>query len=894
MRQLRALLARLAGLFGGGRTDDELLDEMQAHLEMETAENVRRGMDPATARRRALLAAGGMTQAAEAVKDQRGLPAIDRLVADIRFAFRTLRHHASFTIVVVLTLALGIGANTAIFSVVRGVLLKPLPHHEGDRLVYLHQSSDALGGANLTFSVPEVRDLRVGVPSLGGGIAEYSPWTSIINAGGYTTRVSVGLVTGNYFEVMGLAPIHGQLTRPADDGPGVPAVMVLTHEFWMRRFGGDPAVVNTQVRVNGTPASVIGVLQPAPFFPLRMDVLMNMVISEHHLSAAMTEMRDHRMTEVVARLAPGASLATAGSEVSAIFRRLQRDHPEAYGPASRPRVEVVPFKKAIGEQAELPLWLLMGAAAFVLIIAVANVANLTLMRNVRRERELVIRSTLGAGAARLRRLILTENMVLAFLGAGIGVLVAVAGVPLLVSLAARYSPRANEIELDATVLAFTLVLAVGAALFFSLLAPLPAEGTLATAASLGRHAAGGLRKQRLQRGLVVVQVAVSVVLLAGAGLLTRTMLRLANVPTGLQTEEILTLRANLFAGSGPRRDEAAIEEARTRFAEIRDQIAALPGVVAVGIGSAPLQTELQFDLDVEGRPLAPGAPVYRADWRGADSAYFAAAGIPLIRGRVFDSLDHRRKLMVVNQTFADQLFPGEDAIGHRVAVAGVPVKLGVLKKDDWHTIVGVIGNTRDGGLDAKPIGAFYTAIDQETATGGTLVIRAERDAGANAQAATDIIHRVAPQSLVERVKTVADIKDESVTPRRLNAVLISTFGILAVLIAAVGMAGVLAFSVSARTHEIGIRMSLGAASGTVLRMILREGGSLVAMGLGAGLAGALFGGRVIRGLLYGVEPNDPATLAAVGVVMAAIGLAACWIPATRAARIDPAITMRSG
>ena len=371
------------------------------------------------------------------------------------------------------------------------------------------------------------------------------------------------------------------------------------------------------------------------------------------------------------------------------------------------------------------------------------------------------------------------------------------------------------------------------------------------------------------------------------------MLRLADVPTGLQTDEILTLQANLFAGSGPQRDAAAIAEARTRFADIRDQIAALPGVVAVGIGTTPLRTERQFDLDVEGRPLAPGAPVYRADWRSADSAYFAAAGIPLIRGRVFDSLDHRRKVMVVNQTFADQLFPGEDAIGHRVAVAGVPVKLGAVEKDDWHTIVGVIGNTRDGGLDAKPIGAFYTAIDQEAATGGTLVIRADRDAGANAQAVTDIIRRVAPQSLVERVMTVADIKDESVTPRRLNAVLISAFGILAVLIAAVGMAGVLAFSVSARTNEIGIRMSLGAESGTVLRMILREGGSLVAKGVGFGLAGALLGGRVIRGLLYGVEPYDPATLAVVGVGMAAIGLAACWIPATRAARIDPAIAMRS-
>jgi predicted permease len=337
----------------------------------------------------------------------------------------------------------------------------------------------------------------------------------------------------------------------------------------------------------------------------------------------------------------------------------------------------------------------------------------------------------------------------------------------------------------------------------------------------------------------------------------------------------------------------AIAVARARFADIRDQIAQLPGVIAVGIGSTPLRTQAQLDIDVEGRPPQAGTPPHRADWRSADSNFFAATGIPVIRGRAFDALDHQRNVMVINQTLADQLFPGENPLGHRVAVAGLPVRLGLVKKDDWKTVVGVIGNTRDGGLDAKPMGAFYTTIEPATAMGGTLVIRTERDAGANAQAATEIVRRVAPGSLVDRVLTIADIKAESVTPRRLNALLISAFGILAVLIAAVGMAGVLAFSVSARTHEIGIRMSLGAASGTVLRMILREGGVLVAIGLAFGLAGALACGQIIRGLLYGVEPYDPATLGAVGVVMAAIGLAACWIPASRAARIDPAITTRS-
>jgi predicted permease len=823
------------------------------------------------------------------------LPWLEALVADGRHAFRTLRRNPSFSLVVIVTLALGIGADTAIFSVVRGVLLKPLPHREGDRLAYLRMSSDALGGSNMRFSVPEVRDLRAGAPALRGGIAEYSPWGAVLSAGETSSRIQIGLVTGNYFEVMGLRPALGRVTRADDDGTGVPPVMILTHEFWMRRFGGDSGIVNTQVRLDGTSATVIGVLEPAPFFPLRMDALMNMVISDHHVSAAMTEVRDHRMTEVVARLAPGATLKQARVQVGTVFQQLQHAHPEAYDAASHPRVAVIPFKQAIGHQAALTLWLLMGSAAFVMIIAVANVANLTLMRSVRREQELVVRAALGAGSARLRRFLLAENLVLAVAGAVGGVAMAEGGLPLLVSFADRFSPRASEIHLDAAVLGFTLALALGAACLFSLVAPLPGEAKLGTVAAGGRRATGGLGRQRLQRALVVVQVAVSVVLLAGAGLLTRTMLRLSEVPTGLQTEAILTMQANLLAADGPRSDSATIGDARQRFAQMRDEIAALPGIVAVGLGSTPLRTQLQFDLDVEARPLPPGAPVHRADWRSASPEYLRAAGLSLVKGRFFEPGDQAgaQKVTVINQTLADQLFPGEDPVGRRVAVAGLPVRLGYLAKDDWRMIVGVVGNTQDGGLDAQPIGAFYTPLAQDAATGGTLVIRATRDPHAHAHGATTIIRRIAPRTLIEQVLTVGQIKDESVAPRRLNAMLISLFGLLAVLIAAVGIAGVLAFSVSARQHEIGIRMSLGAARGRVLRMILLEGGVLLAAGLAMGIAGASMATRAFRGLLFGVEPHDPATFLAVSAAMAGIGLVACWIPAVRAARVDPAITMRS-
>ena len=314
MRYIRAALRRLAGVITGHRADDDLREELQSHLEMETAENVRRGMPPDEAHRQALLASGGLTQAAEAVHDRRGLPWIENLVADTRYALRTLRHSPVFTAVVIITLALGIGANTAIFSVVRGVLLKPLPNREGDRLVYLRQSTDGPGGENITFSVPEVRDFRTGVPAL-AGIAEYSPWSSILQGDDDAVRISVGLVTGNYFEVMGLSPVLGRVTRPADDGPGAQPVVVLTYAYWMKRFGGDSGIVGQSLTLDKKSVTVIGVLQPAPFFPDRIDALLNMVNSSHHVSAMMVEGRSHRMTEMVARLAPGATRA-AGQDRS--------------------------------------------------------------------------------------------------------------------------------------------------------------------------------------------------------------------------------------------------------------------------------------------------------------------------------------------------------------------------------------------------------------------------------------------------------------------------------------------------------------------------------------------------------------------------------------------------
>src|SRR5215475_1298926 len=464
-------------------------------------------------------------------------------IADLRFAARSLSRARAFTVAVVLTLGLGIGANTAIFSVVRGVLLRPLPHRDGDRLVYLRQAINGPGGENVLFSVPEINDFRAASKTMGASIAEYSGLTLTLLGQSDAVRINVGLVTGNYFSVMGLSPEQGRLLNNGDDGTSVPPVMVLTHEYWQKRFGGDPKIIGSTVIVDGKKVTIIGVVQPAPYFPKPMDALMNMVISEHHTSALMVQGRTHRMTEMIARLAPGATLLQARTEIKTIRDRVQSAYPEAYDKNSGYKVTVTPLQDVLGEKARLTLWLLMGAAAFVMIISCANVANLTLMRGVRREQELVVRAALGAGAARLRRLLLAENLVLAFGGAVLGLIIAIGGVKLLVALAQRDSPRANEIQLDGVVLAFTLLLTLAVAMLLSFAPSLAKEGSLAAWITAGANrSSGGVRRQRLQRILVVSQFAVSVALLTGAGLLTRTMMQLSEVKDGLSSaEQVLTM-----------------------------------------------------------------------------------------------------------------------------------------------------------------------------------------------------------------------------------------------------------------------------------------------------------------------------------------------------------------
>jgi len=809
---------------------------------------------------------------------------------DLRYVLRSLGRVRGFAIAVILTLGLGIGANTAIFSVVRGVLLKPLPHRDGDRLLYLRHSVQATG-VDIAFSVPEINDFRRESRTL-EQIAEYSPITLNFVDENNASQIDVGLVTGNYLSVMGLAPVMGRSFNDADDGAGAAPVIMLTYGYWQSYFGGDANIVGRQLRIAGRNVEVIGVLQSAPFFPGRFDALMNMSVSEHHVSALMQDGRTHRMTEVIARMKPDASLEQAREDIATVTSRAHEQFPEMYDKASGYGVTVTPFKEILGSDARLTLFLLVGVAAFVLVIACANVANLTLMRGVRREHEMTLRAALGAGTDRIRRLIIAENLLLALAGAALGIGIAYAGVGMLSSFTARVSPRADEIAVDGWVLLFSLLLAVVVGLILSFVPSVGDENALSQGLQAGSaKSTGGVRRRRLQQALVVTQVAVSVVLLTGTGLLVRSMQRLAAVDPGLDTHNVLTMEVPFDFTA----DDPIIT--KQRHTQMVTELDALPQVEVVGMGSTtPLRRAgFQLDLKVEGRPQNPGEPIPSAEYRTADPGYFRAAGIKLIEGREIQSTDRAggENVVVINQTLATRLWPDQSAVGRRMAWTGDVLRFIGLAENEFRTVVGVVADTKDGGLDADPVGAVFTPSEQSFFPAGTIVMRANVDPATLAPTAREIVRSIAPAQPIENVLALDAIRDESIGPRRLNALLVGSFGLLALVIATIGIAGVLAFSVSARTAEIGIRMSLGAAPGRVQRMVLGEGGVLLGLGLLLGVVGSLAVSRLIAGLLYNVPPHDPVTLVVVAVAMAAVGLAACWLPALRASRIDPGTALRA-
>ena len=808
------------------------------------------------------------------------------LAKSFSYAVRSLRGAPIYSLAFVLTMGLAIGVNAVVFSVLRGLLLRELPHRNGERLVYLQQPAQLAGIDNALFSVPEIIDYRTSSKTL-EAVAEYSAMTFTVLGLGEPRKVQAGVVTGNFFDVMGLDPVAGRVFDSRDDGGAAAPAMVLTHDYWASTFASDPGVVGTMVEMNGRTVIIAGVLELAPHYPAQTDVFVNMVTSPHHMSASMVHGRTHRMTEVFGRLAPGSTTEAAQTEVNIIARRLHETYPEAYDAGSGFRVSVTSLKDALTGRAKPTVFVLLATAVFVLVIACANVANLTLTRNIRRGQELAVRAALGGGGFRLRGMILTEHLVLAASGAALGWLLAMFSVDVLVAFLQGLSPRAAEVQLDWTVFSYMLGVAVGATVLISFVPRLPSGADLANV-SRGTRSTGGTAGRRLQRAFVVAQLAVSVVLLVGAGLLLRTFLNLRSIDIGADLEAVVTMDVAVpTLGRSP-------AEIADVYELIRNDVSGIPGVTSAAVGSTlPLSPQsFMIDLNAEGYKPEPGRPAPVASFRAVTPDYFSTLGIPVMAGREFRTGDDAQidKVVVINQTLANLYFPDIDPIGRHVAWVGDVLQfIGV--SDEWRRIVGVVGDVKGDDLEGTSSAAVYQPMAQEP-FGSLLAVRAAQTPEALIPAIISLIRKLESDAPVTDAQVLWQRRSEVIAPQRLNAVVIMAFSVLAIAIAAVGVAGVLGFSVSQRTKEIGIRLALGAEATRVRGMILKEGLILALAGVGVGAVAALASGRVVSGLLYGVSAVDPKTFVGVFALLFAITVAAAWVPAWVASRVEPVTALR--
>jgi predicted permease len=864
--------------------------ELRFHLEMRTREYIDAGMTPHAARLAALQAFGDFDLieaecrrvASRRARERARRASMIDFIQDLRYAVRTLKKSPGFTLVAVVTLGLGIGANTAIFSMIRGVLLRPLPYREGERLVHLRQPASLVGVQNAGFSVKEYQDYQPAKAL--SGIAEYHSMPFILLGRGEPRRVQTGVVSADFFDLMGVRPLMGRSFRPGEDALGAEPVLVLSYGFWKNELGGDPGIVGRTFEMNDRVHTVIGVLPPVPQYPAENDVYMPASACPFRANPATIQNRSARMLRVFGRLAPGATLASAEVELGTIAARLHREYPESYSPSQGYGISAALLQNELTERARPTLLLLLGTAGFVLLIACANVANLTLARLVRREREMALRTALGAGRFRLLRQLLTEGGLLAAVGGLLGLVFAASGLRLLIGFAARFTPRSAEIAIDGPVLLFTGAVALLTGLAFAVLPALPSRVNLVGALKDGGAATSGGGSHRIRAGLVVAQVAVAVMLLIGAGLLLRTILALSRVDPGFDAENVLTMTLDLNWSK-----YTSNQLIREFHDQLRARMQGQPGVMASASAlSFPLNGNRPFGFEfrIEGRGPEGQKAVAQGDFRSVSPEYFRALGIPLISGRTFTSSDgpEAPEVAVINQSLARRYWGGADPIGSRVS--------GDSGKT-WTTVVGVVGDVRQYGLDRQPADEMYVPFDQSPIREGVFVVRTTGDPLAVARQVSDAVHAMDPNQPLARIRTLEQFRGDALASPRLTAILLGIFAALALVITSAGLAGGIAFSVSQRTQEIGVRMALGADRTEVLAMVLRQGMGLVLVGLALGLVGAVALTRLMSGLLYGVRATDPATYAFMGIVLVLVAAAACLAPARRAATVDPMVALRS-
>jgi putative ABC transport system permease protein len=813
---------------------------------------------------------------------------------DLKIAVRSLARVPALWITVALTLALGIGANAAIFSVVRAVLLRPLANRDEDRLLYLRQSAPGIGQDNAAFSVPEIQDIGSGLKSI-KELGTFSEIDFTVVGLGTPREIPAGVVDGHYFEVMGLRPVLGRLLTPSDDGPNAAGAVVLTHHFWRTSLHSDPSVIGKAVRLEGPtgarPATVVGVLEPSVPYPVATEIIANIVTSPHHLSATMVTGREHRMTEVFARLAPGATVENARAEVRSVYGAMVAAHPEVYKPEDHFKIDVTRMHQQINSRANTILWILFAASGLLFVIASSNVANLVLARTVRREPELAIRSALGASASVLRRSLLAESLILCGTGAVAAVALAIPMVAVLGRYASRYSVRAEELTLDFSLVWFGIGLALIAAVFLAFIPRLPsANAPQGGLTGRGTRVAGG--SSRRLRIFAVTQVAASFLLLAGACVLMKTLFVLEQTRPPFDSANVLAVNLPLMSyGKTP-------QQVNEFYREVQRRVSALPGVEHVSSGfGTPWRDDrglsISFQFAAEGAKRTDGQD-FRGKFRVISPGFFDTFGVPIQEGRDFNASDKdgSDRVVIISQSLAKMLYPGQDAVNHTLRWTDGVIKFVGISPEP-RRIIAVVPDFDDENIIPAPAMTIYEPIEQEQGWTGRLFVRAHQDAYALVPAIAQTVRALSADQPVEKASTLEDVRAEVLTPDRLNAIVFGGFATVALLISVVGVAGVLAFSVSWRTREFGIRMALGALPRNILTGVLVEGVVMASIGVGAGVVVGFILARAIARFVTDIHQPGPLAFVGSAVVILGAAVVASAIPAARAARVNAVEALRS-
>lgn len=805
---------------------------------------------------------------------------MQNLWQDLRYGLRMLAKKPGFTLVAVFTLALGIGANTAIFTVVDAALLRELPYQAPERLYHLWERTPQAEFPQREFSYPDYQDYQQN--QVFAGLAAYTGGGGIITGPGEPERVFAPSASANFFAMLGVEPLVGRTFQPGEDRPGADRTTVLTYGLWQRMFGGDPGVIGQALTINGSSHTVIGVL-PASFqFAFRpADLWLPYQPTETQLSR-----RFMHGTNLIGRLEPGAAVAQAQSEITAIAARIEREHNQSH---SGTGVTLVPLQEQVVGQVKPILLVLLGAVGFVLLIACANLASLLLARSIARQKEIAIRAALGAQARRLIRQLLTESAMLALAGGAAGLLIASWGVDALVAALPETQlnslPFLRSLRIDPRILGFAFGLSLLTGVVFGLVPAIQASKVdLLVALKEGGRTGTSAARQRLRGALVVTEIALAVVLLVGAGLMMKSLLRLLQVDVGFNPQNVLTMTVALPPGK--------YNEPNRRISfhdQLKERIRALPGVGSASIVNIlPLIGGNTTRFIVEGDPAPPPGQEIEANFRVTGVDYFQTLGIPLIAGRLFDDRDKADApgVVAISKTVADRVFAGRDPIGQRLSYNSL--------NNLPDLIVGVVGDVKITGLDdaIKPV--LYYPYPQSPSMVANLVVRTNADPATLVSAIRNECRTLEPDVALFNVRTIEEIINDAPAAfmRRFPAFLIGIFAAVALLLATVGIYGVVSYSVSQQTHDIGVRMALGARAAVILKMVLKQGLTLALLGLGIGVLAALALTRLLRSLLYEVQTSDPAILGFVAGLLVIVALVACYLPARRAAKVDPMIALR--